>query len=154
MVGCIHTSNYTGSCIRSGTTTNHPWRSSCSSFPRIPAEKSELQCDDLLFRIDGQVIQSYRVEDAEVFGNMLKQYKINSTITLSGQRNGEAFDLQVTLNKRPEPPNELPKYEEETFEFTLRELSFGDRVNRRLDLNQSDSSSKMLNRQVGSLRWA
>ena len=68
---------------------------------------------------------------------MLKQYKINSTITLSGQRNGEAFDLQVTLNKRPEPPNELPKYEEETFEFTLRELSFGDRVNRRLDLNQS-----------------
>ena len=106
-------------------------------FPESPAEQSGLQWDDLLFRIDGQVIQSYRVEDAEVFGNMLKQYKINSTITLSGQRNGEAFDLQVTLNKRPEPPNELPKYEEETFEFTLRELSFGDRVNRRLDLNQS-----------------
>ena len=35
------------------------------------------------------------------------------------------------------PPNELPKSEDETFEFSVRELSFGDRVNRRLDLDHA-----------------
>ena len=57
-------------------------------FPNTPAEKSGLKTGDLIFRIDGQVIQAHRVEDAEVFGNMIKQYKIDSTIELrrfSGQ---------------------------------------------------------------------
>jgi serine protease Do len=43
------------------------------------------------------------------------------------------LDLNVTLEKRPDPANELPDYEEDTFEFTVRELSFGDRVNQRLE---------------------
>ncbi|MEC8013013.1 MAG: PDZ domain-containing protein [Verrucomicrobiota bacterium] len=106
-------------------------------FPNTPAEKSGLKSGDLIFRIDGQVIQAHRVEDAEVFGNMIKQYKIDSTIELSVFRDNREIKLSAALEKRPIPPNELPKYEEETFEFTLRELSFGDRVNRRLDLNQT-----------------
>ena len=106
-------------------------------FPNTPAEKSGLKTGDLIFRIDGQVIQAHRVEDAEVFGNMIKQYKIDSTIELRVFRDNREIKLSAALEKRPIPPNELPKYEEETFEFTLRELSFGDRVNRRLDLNQT-----------------
>ena len=106
-------------------------------FPDTPAEKSGLKTGDLIFRIDGQVIQAHRVEDAEVFGNMIKQYKIDSTIELRVFRDNREIKLSAALEKRPIPPNELPKYEEETFEFTLRELSFGDRVNRRLDLNQT-----------------
>ena len=101
-------------------------------FPRTPAEKAGIQAGDLLFRIDGQVIQAYRSEDAEVFGNMIKEYKPGSLALFSGLRHNKTLDLNVTLEKRPEPANELPDYEEETFEFTVRELSFGDRVNQRL----------------------
>ena len=101
-------------------------------FPRTPAEKAGIQAGDLLFRIDGQVIQAYRSEDAEVFGNMIKEYKPGSLALFSGLRHNKTLDLNVTLEKRPEPANELPNYEEETFEFTVRELSFGDRVNQRL----------------------
>lgn len=106
-------------------------------FPETPAEKAGLASGDLIYRIDGQIIQAHKVEDAEVFGNMIKQYKTDSTIRLTGQRGEEVLELTVKLDKRPDPSNELPKYEEETFEFTLRELSFADLVNRRLDLNQS-----------------
>ena len=77
------------------------------------------------------------MEDSEVFGNMIKQYRIDSTIELTGLRNKEELLLSATLDKRPVPPNELPKSEDETFEFSVRELSFGDRVNRRLDLDHA-----------------
>lgn len=100
-------------------------------FPRTPAEKAGIEAGDLLFRIDGQIIQAYRSEDAEVFGNMIKEYKPDSVAQFSGLRQKNNLDLNVTLEKRPEPANELPDYEEETFEFTVRELSFGDRVNQR-----------------------
>ena len=102
-------------------------------FPRTPAGKAGLEAGDLLFRIDGQIIQAYRTEDAEVFGNMIKEYKPDSIALFSGLRGENKLDLNVTLEKRPDPANELPDYKEETFEFTVRELSFGDRVNQRLE---------------------
>jgi hypothetical protein len=63
---------------------------------------------------------------------MIKEYKPDSMALFSGLRDGKKLDLNVTLEKRPDPANELPDYKEETFEFTVRELSFGDRVNQRL----------------------
>jgi serine protease Do len=101
-------------------------------YPRTPAQKAGMLAGDLLFRIDGQIIQAYRTEDAEVFGNMIKEYKPGSLALFSGMREGKKLDLNVTLEKRPDPSNELPDYEEETFEFTVRELSFGDRISKRL----------------------
>ena len=35
------------------------------------------------------------------------------------------------------PSNELPKIKDKTFEFTIREISFADRINSRLDSNHS-----------------
>ena len=102
-------------------------------YPRTPAKKAGLKAGDLLFRIDGQIIQAYRTEDAEVFGNMIKEYKPGTIALFSGQRGEDKLDLNVTLEKRPDPANELPDSKEETFEFTVRELSFGDRVNQRLE---------------------
>mgnify|MGYP000101535174 FL=1 len=64
---------------------------------------------------------------------MIKEYKPGSMALFSGLRNGNPLDLNVTLERRPDPANELPDYKEETFEFTVRELSFGDRVNQRLE---------------------
>ena len=73
-------------------------------FPETPAEKGGLVAGDLLFRIDGQIIAANRPEDSEVFGNMIKQYKTDSTILLSGMRDGMPIDMNITLSKRPPPP--------------------------------------------------
>jgi serine protease Do len=102
-------------------------------YPDTPAKKAGLRAGDLLLRMDGQIINAYRTEDAEIFGNMIKEYKTDSTVRLTGLRDKKVLDLNVTLQKRPAPPNELPEYKEKTFEFTVRELSFGDRVNIRLE---------------------
>ena len=101
-------------------------------YPDTPAKKGGVLAGDLLFRMDGQIINAYRTEDAEIFGNMIKEYKTDSVVRMTGLRDGAPLDLNVTLEKRPDPPNELPEYKEETFEFTVRELSFGDRVSIRL----------------------
>jgi len=97
-------------------------------FPDTPAERAGLQTGDLLFRIDGQIIQAYRPEDVEVFGNMIKQYRVDSTVGFEVWRDGQRIELNATLDKRPTPANELPEYEDEELEYTVRELSFGDRV--------------------------
>ena len=107
----------------------------CTSFPETPAEKGGLVAGDLLFRIDGQIIAANRPEDSEVFGNMIKQYKTDSSILLSGMRDGMPIDMNITLSKRPPPSNELPKLKDKKFEFTIREISFADRVNARLEID-------------------
>ena len=71
------------------------------------------------FRVDGQIISASRPEDAEVFGNMIKQYKTDASILLSGLREGKPLDLNISLTKRPPPSNELPKLKDETFEFSF-----------------------------------
>ena len=97
-------------------------------FPDTPANKAGLLAGDLIFRIDGQLIQAYRPEDVEVFGNMIKQYRIDSKVTFEIWRDGKTQDINATLEKRPTPANELPEFEDKELEYTVRELSFADRV--------------------------
>jgi serine protease Do len=119
-------------------------------YPDTPAKKAGIRSGDLLLRLDGQIINAYRTEDAEIFGNMIKEYKTDATVHFNGLRNNKALDLNVTLEKRPAPPNELPEYKEETFEFTVRELSFGDRVSIRLE----DDHPGLLIHNVEPAGWA
>jgi serine protease Do len=119
-------------------------------FPETPAENAKLQAGDLLFRIDSQIIQAYRTEDAEVFGNMIKEYKPGANVVFTGLRNGKVLNKNIKLERRPTPANELPDFEEKTFEFTVRELSFGDRVNQRLKNNEPG----LIVENVESAGWA
>ena len=105
-------------------------------FPETPAENGGLIPGDLLFRVDGQIIAANRPEDSEVFGNMIKQYNTDAQITLSGMRDNQPIDFNITLSKRPPPSNELLDLKDKTFEFTIREISYADIVNARLEMNQ------------------
>ncbi len=102
-------------------------------FPDTPAEKAGVLAGDILLKMDGQIIQAMREEDAEVFGNMIREYKIGAEVVFSVLRHGEAMELTAKLERRPIPANELDEYEDRDFEFKVRELSFGDRVNLRLE---------------------
>ena len=106
-------------------------------YPDTPAMKAGIKAGDLLIRIDGQIIAASRPEDSEVFGNMIKQYRTDATIQIEGFRENKPLSLNVNLSKRPPPQNELPKLKDKTFEFTVREIAFSDRVRERLDNNSS-----------------
>ena len=119
-------------------------------FPNTPAQRAGLEAGDFIFRMDGQVIQAYRPEDVEVFGNMIKQYRIDSTVLFEIWRDGKLMQLSATLDKRPTPANELPEYEDQELEYSVRELSFGDRVFLRM---QPDEHG-ILVENVESAGWA
>ena len=106
-------------------------------YPGTPAMKAGIKAGDLLLRIDGQIIAASRPEDSEVFGNMIKEYRTDATIQIEGFRENKPLSLNVNLSKRPPPKNELPKLKDKTFEFTVREIAFSDRVRERLDNNSS-----------------
>ena len=105
-------------------------------FSPIPPQRAGISAGDLLFRVDGQIIQANKPEDYEVFGNMIKQYKTDSTIYLSGKRADKEEQWTATLDKRPTPSQELPEHEDESLELTVRELSFSDRIFQRLNDDQ------------------
>ena len=118
-------------------------------FPDTPANKAGLLAGDLIFRIDGQLIQAYRPEDVEVFGNMIKQYRIDSMVTFEIWRDGKTQDINATLEKRPTPANELPEFEDKELEYTVRELSFADRVFLRIPQKSMGYWSIILSRPDG-----
>ncbi len=105
-------------------------------FEDTTAAKAGLETGDLLLKLDGSVIQASRREDGEVFDNLIRQYPADSEITLSGLRAGEKLELTVPLEPRPVPSSQFQSYEDENFEFTVRELAFEDRVAKRLESNQ------------------
>lgn len=105
-------------------------------FPDTTAAETGIETGDLFLKLDGSVIQAHRREDGEVFENLLRQYPIDAEITLTGLRNGEPLEITVPLEARPAPPSQYQTYEDENFEFTVREVSFEDRVAKDLDADQ------------------
>jgi len=106
-------------------------------FDHTPAQRAGLLAGDLIFKIDGQIIQARQPEDIEVFGNMIKQYRTDATVRFSGLRDGSLLEINATLDRRPTPASELPSFEEEFMEFTVRELSFADRAYHRMPEGQT-----------------
>jgi len=101
-------------------------------IPDSPAEQAGLKAGDILFKLDGQVISASTPSDAELFDNLIRQYKVGSEAELQGLRGGESLQATAVLGKRPKPASDLAEYSDELFEFTARELSLNDRVNERL----------------------
>ncbi len=105
-------------------------------FSDTSAEKAGIMTGDLLLKLDGSVIQASRREDAEVFENLVRQYPVDAEVELTVVRNGEDLELTVPLQPRPVPPSQYLTYEDENFEFTVRDLAFEDRVSKRLEAKQ------------------
>ena len=101
-------------------------------LPNSPAEQAGLQTGDLLFKLDGQVIAASTLADQELFSNMIREYKVGSTVELEGLRAGQPLKLTAKLGAQPKPNSDLETYKDERFEFTARELSLNEAVSARL----------------------
>ena len=101
--------------------------------PDTTAGKAGLQVGDVLLKLDGMVINAHRPEDDGVLGNLIRQYDSDAEVEFLLHRNGETIKLTTALEQRPPSASELDEYDDKDFEFTVRELSFHDRVNLRID---------------------
>lgn len=91
-------------------------------------KKVDLKVGDLILKLDGEVIPADQMGDEEVLPSQIRQYDIGSEVVLGVIRDGKPMDVKITLDASPKPARDYPKYEDENFEFTARDITFSDRA--------------------------
>ncbi len=102
-------------------------------IPGSAAEVAGIKPGDVLLKLDGQVIPAQSTGDDEVFANLIRQYKPNTTVEFDAVRDGQPLKLSVKLLKQPKQGRELQELKDNQFEFTARELSVTDRLDSNLE---------------------
>jgi serine protease Do len=97
-------------------------------YPDTTAAASGLKVGDVLLELDGEPIPTSKPEDVEVFSALVRQYRVGTKVALAGMRGEAPLRLEVELAGSPRSPRELPEYSDDQFDFTVRDLTFQDRV--------------------------
>lgn len=101
------------------------------------AEKAGLKVGDLILKLDDEAISADQIGDEEVLPSMIRQYDIGAQVKLSIMRDGKPMDVTVDLETSPKLARDYPKYEDEDFEFTARDIAFADRTEGALQPEES-----------------
>jgi len=119
-------------------------------YPDSAAEKAGLHVGDVITAVDDTPIEASQVEDVEVLPTMIRQYKIGSTVALTVYRNGEKKTLSVTLPASPRQFSELKKYADTSYDFSVRDLAFLDRMKQ----HWAETQPGVLTESVSDGGWA
>lgn len=106
-------------------------------YPGTTAEQAGLKTGDIIVALDDQPIPASEPEDVDVFPAMVRQYKIGSNAELTIIRDGKESKLSAMLPESPKLQREMKKYKDESFEFTVRDIAFIDRIDEQLPQNQA-----------------
>ncbi len=80
----------------------------------------------------------------------IRQYAIGDTVSLTVWRDGEERKTEVELARSPKLAREMKKYQDEIFEFTVRDITFFDRASEKWE----DAQKGVLVEQVKPGGWA
>jgi len=92
------------------------------------AETAGMKVGDIILTVDGENILASQPGDEEVFSNLIRQYRVGDKPEFALLRNGQILRLAVELVRSPKLEREMKKFQEYSFEFSARDLSFFDRV--------------------------
>lgn len=114
------------------------------------ASAADLRIGDIILAVDDTPLEAATLEQQEELNVLLRQYPVGAEVTLQIRREGREFPVKVTLERTPELPREMKKYEDKRFEFTARDLTYFDRTNEQME----DIPGGVLIEQVKSGSWA
>jgi serine protease Do len=97
-------------------------------YPHSTAAAAGLNVGDLIVGLDGERIPASQPGDEEVFTSRIRQYRVGDKAELRILRNGQPLTFAVELARAPKLDREMKKFQDANFEFTVRDLSFFDRV--------------------------
>ncbi len=120
-------------------------------YQNLLPEEADIKVGDIITALDGERIRaSSEPEDARIFINMVRQYRIGTDIELSLIRNGETKNVFLKTLRTPLQPREMDHYSNPFFEFTLREISPQERIAK----NWDEEISGVIVDEVVSGSWA
>ncbi|HOC67211.1 MAG: putative periplasmic serine endoprotease DegP-like precursor [Candidatus Hydrogenedentes bacterium ADurb.Bin101] len=101
------------------------------------AARAGLLEGDLIVSVDGDAMTASSPEHHEELSALIRQYASGDTVELGIRRNQEELKLPVTLSEAPKLAREMKKYQDEIFEFTVRDITFFDRATEKWKLEQT-----------------
>jgi serine protease Do len=119
-------------------------------YPDSNAEKAGIKNGDLLLKLDGEIINASRPEDADVFSEAIRQMSATAEVTLELKRDKELLSIKVPLERAPTGNSELEEYLSETLEFQARDIGADDRAKVRDD----NAKTGVLISSVTNAGWA
>lgn len=106
-------------------------------YPTTKAQEAGLKVGDVILKLDGEEIPAEQEGDEEVLPSLIRQYDIGAKATLAIVRDGKPMNVEVELETSPKPAQDYPKYENDDFGFTARDVAFSDRANAKISKGQS-----------------
>ncbi|MEX2015496.1 MAG: PDZ domain-containing protein, partial [Candidatus Hydrogenedentales bacterium] len=100
------------------------------------ADEAGLEVGDLIVSVDGTLLTASAPEHYEELPALVRNYRVGTMAELEVIREGEKQTIPVELVLAPKLQREMMKYRDESFEFTVRDITFFDRADERWELEQ------------------
>ncbi len=105
-------------------------------FNWTEANNSGLQAGDVILAINGEKLNSYRPQDAEDLKHRIEDLSIGEKAEFLINRAGKEVKLAVVMQESPASSIEAKSSAQKEFEFTVREITFPDRIEYQWDKDQ------------------
>jgi serine protease Do len=119
-------------------------------YPWTKAADAGFQTGDVILSMDDEAFDSFRPQDAKDLKNRVEDYGIGEVVPFEILREGKKQTLEVELEESPSSSTDAKGAASAFFEFKVRELTFMDRIARRLDKEQK----AMIITEVANGGWA
>jgi serine protease Do len=106
-------------------------------YPWTEAARAGLAVGDLLLGLDGEPFDATRPQDGEDLRRAVEELGIGDPARLAVRRDGRSLEVAVALEARPLGAEEARRSRQEEFEFSVRELTFLDRIEQHWERDQS-----------------
>ncbi len=119
-------------------------------FKGQAADRAGVKLGDIILAVNGKKVEASQSGDREVFETLVRRLSVGDKAELKIVRDGKPLELEMALEAPPLTDENVKRLTDTDFEFTARELSYTDRVNRHLP----DGLQGVLLQKVETGGWA